>query len=169
MSRMSTASLNCRYRGLIWHQCKRKYIFAQSLSLVWLSAMLCSVDCKDPFLHGIFQTTILGWVAIPSSAGSSQSRNWACVSCISCIGRRIFTSEPIGRLQKDVEDIESQKIILRAWWQCDRVKIQECIELYWRYNRNHVIRQIISYGKRLWQNQVKVGMNIELALTEILG
>ena len=25
-----------------------------------------------------------------------------------------FTSEPIGRLQKDVEDIESQKIILRA-------------------------------------------------------
>ena len=40
---------------------------------------------------GIFQARVLEWVAMPSSRGSSQHRNWTCVSCIS---GRFFTTEP---------------------------------------------------------------------------
>ena len=36
-------------------------------------------------VHGIFQARILEWVVISSSRGSSQPRDWAPVSCISCI------------------------------------------------------------------------------------
>ena len=37
-------------------------------------------------VHGIFQARVLEWVAISSSKGSSQPRDWTCVSCI---GRQI--------------------------------------------------------------------------------
>ena len=33
-------------------------------------------------VHRIFQVRILEWVAISSSRGSSQPRNWTCVSCL---------------------------------------------------------------------------------------
>ena len=38
-------------------------------------------------IHEIFQARIMEWVAISFSRGSSPSRNRACISCISCIGR----------------------------------------------------------------------------------
>ena len=36
------------------------------------------MDCSPPgyFVHGILQARILEWVAMPSSRGSSPSRNW---------------------------------------------------------------------------------------------
>ena len=49
---------------------------------------LCNpMDCSLPgfSVHGIFLTRILGWVAMSSSRGSSQPRDWTCISCISCI------------------------------------------------------------------------------------
>ena len=39
-------------------------------------------------IHGISQARVLEWVAIPSSSGSSQPRDWTQVSCIAC---RFFT------------------------------------------------------------------------------
>ena len=44
---------------------------------------------QDSSVHGIFQA-ILEWVAICFLRGSSQSRNWTRVSCVSCIGRWIL-------------------------------------------------------------------------------
>ena len=38
-------------------------------------------------VHGILQATILEWVAIAFSRGSSQPRDRALVSYVSCIGR----------------------------------------------------------------------------------
>ena len=46
---------------------------------------LCNpMDCSLPvsFVHGIFLARILEWVAISSSLGSSQHRNWSHVSCV---------------------------------------------------------------------------------------
>ena len=46
---------------------------------------LCDpTDCSSPStpVHGISQARILEWVAIPSSRGSSWSRNQICFSCI---------------------------------------------------------------------------------------
>ena len=62
---------------------------------VRLSFQLCPalydpMDCSPPdsSVHGILQARILEWVATPSSRGSSWSRDWTCVSYVSCISRR---------------------------------------------------------------------------------
>ena len=46
---------------------------------------LCDpIDCSPPgsSIHGILQTRVLEWVAMPSSRGSSQLRDGTCISCI---------------------------------------------------------------------------------------
>ena len=50
------------------------------------------MNCSPPgsSIHGIFQTRILEWVAIPFSRASSQSRDWTWVSCFA---GRFFTSQ----------------------------------------------------------------------------
>ena len=58
---------------------------------------LCDpMDCSLPgsSIHGIFQARILEWVAISFSRGSSWSRNWTHFSCISRIGKELFTTVP---------------------------------------------------------------------------
>ena len=49
------------------------------------------MECSSPgsSVHGILQARTLEWAATSSSRGSFQPRDWTCVSCISCIGRRI--------------------------------------------------------------------------------
>ena len=59
---------------------------ARLLSRVWL----CNpMDCLPPgsSVHGTFQARILEWI---SSRGSSWPRGQTCVSCISCIVKRIL-------------------------------------------------------------------------------
>ena len=61
-------------------------------------AQLCLTLC-DPMdcspsgssVHGVLQARILEWVAIPSSRGSSQSRDRICTSYVSCIAGRFLT------------------------------------------------------------------------------
>ena len=59
----------------------------------WQVACMCAqlcltlwdpMDCSSPCssVHGIFQVGIKEWVAISSSRGSSQLRDWTQVSCI---------------------------------------------------------------------------------------
>ena len=52
-----------------------------------------SIDCSPPgsSLHGVFQATILEWVAISFSKRSSSLRDQICVSCVA---GRFFTTEP---------------------------------------------------------------------------
>ena len=62
---------------------------------------LCdSMDCSPPSssVHGIFHARILTQVAISSDRGSSQPRDWTCVSCM---GRQIlvFITEQPGKLR----------------------------------------------------------------------
>ena len=67
-------------------------------------AQLCLTLC-DPMdyrlpgfsVHWISQARILEWVAISSSMGSSQPRDWTCISCVSCTAVRYFTSEPLEK------------------------------------------------------------------------
>ena len=50
---------------------------------------LCDpMNCSPPgsSVHGIFLARILEWVAISSSRGSSQPRDWTCISYVSCRG-----------------------------------------------------------------------------------
>ena len=61
--------------------------------LLQLCLTLCNpMDYNLPgsSVHGILQARILEWVAMPSSRGSSQPRDWTCESCIA---GRFFTAE----------------------------------------------------------------------------
>ena len=50
------------------------------------------MDCSPPgsSVHGFLQARILEWVAVPSSRGSSWSRDRTRISYVSCIGRWIL-------------------------------------------------------------------------------
>ena len=58
------------------------------------------LSCSPPgfSVHGISQEGRLKWIAISFSRGSSQPRDQTCVSCISCIGRQVLTTEQPRRL-----------------------------------------------------------------------
>ena len=49
------------------------------------------------YVHGILQARVLECVARPSSRGSSQPRDWTCISCGSFIRSRFFTTESSGK------------------------------------------------------------------------
>ena len=54
---------------------------------------LCNLmDCSLPgsSVQGILQARTLEGIAVPSSRGPSQPRDQTCISCISCIGRRLL-------------------------------------------------------------------------------
>ena len=50
------------------------------------------MDCSPPgsSVHGILQTRILKWVAMPTSRESSQPRDARQVSYVSCIGKWVL-------------------------------------------------------------------------------
>ena len=54
------------------------------------------MDCSLPgsSIHGISQARILEWVSISFSRGSSEPRDWTCVSCLA---GRSFIIEPQGK------------------------------------------------------------------------
>ena len=61
---------------------------------------LCgAMDCSLPgfSVHMMLQTRTLEWVAIPSSRGSSQPRDWTHISFVSCAASGFFTTEPLGK------------------------------------------------------------------------
>ena len=60
-------------------------------SHVWLYVTLWTVAHQAPLSTEILQARILGWVAMPSSRGSSRPRDRTRVSSISCITDGFFT------------------------------------------------------------------------------
>ena len=53
--------------------------------LLQLCPTLCdAMDCgpPSPSVHGILQARILEWIAMPSSRGASQPRDWTHISCL---------------------------------------------------------------------------------------
>ena len=68
--------------------------FLMKVKVAQTCLTLCDpVDC---IVRGVLQARILEWVIISSSRGSSQPRDW---TCISCLGRWVFflSTEPPGK------------------------------------------------------------------------
>ena len=65
-------------------------MFVCMLSHVWFFATPLHCSLPGSSVHGIFQARILQWVAISFSRGSSQLRDWAHISCISCTGKQFL-------------------------------------------------------------------------------
>ena len=93
-----------------------------------LCSVLCSViqlcltpcnpmDCSSSgsSVHGILRVRILEWVAMPSSRGSSQPRDRACISCIAA---GFFFVEPCENPSKSF----SMKVKIKV--------VQSCLTLY---------------------------------------
>ena len=76
--------------------------------LNWTEVALVMSDSWDPInwsppgssVHGIIQARILEWAAITSSRGSSQHRDWTCMSYVSWAGRWVLSAPlaPPGKL-----------------------------------------------------------------------
>ena len=80
--------------------------WTELILLLWMMCLcaqsrptLCNpVDYSPPgsSVHGLSQARILKGVAISSSRGSSQPRNWVHVFWVSCNAGRFFTDEPLS-------------------------------------------------------------------------
>ena len=86
-------------------------------------------------VHGIFQARILEWVATSYSRGSSQPRDRTRVSCI---GRRILTSEHLGSHQTCLIKVNFYSDHFHAWsqpWQLgQRCSAHQVWHSYFRDN-----------------------------------
>ena len=71
-------------------------VCVQSLSPTLFDPLNCSLPGAS--VRGISQARILEQVAISFSRGSSGPRDQTCVSGVSCIAGRLFTTEPLGKL-----------------------------------------------------------------------
>ena len=71
---------------------KRGCVCVHAKSLPSCLTLCDPMDCSPPgsFVHEIFQARRQEWVAMPSSRGSSWSRNQASFSYVSCIGRQVL-------------------------------------------------------------------------------
>ena len=97
--------------------CFRTLCCAQSLSHVWLFAIPWTVARQAPLSMGVLQARILEWVAMPSSRGSSQSRDRTLVSCNA---DRFFT---ISAIRKALWNSRCRQCIIKyldAFFQVER-------------------------------------------------
>ena len=87
------------------------------LSLQLYLTICDPVSCNPPgsSVHGILQARILKWVTMPSSRGSSCSRDGTCISYASCTGMRVLSTSA-----KCVENLRTPEMlivwILTLYW-----------------------------------------------------
>ena len=87
---MLILQLACSEQTCHWEP--ENLVRVRAKSLQFCSTLCDPMDYSPPgsTVHGIFQTRILKWAAIPFSRGSSWPRDRTHVSCISCLGRQIL-------------------------------------------------------------------------------
>ena len=80
------------------------YVLCCAKSLHSCQTLCDSMDCIPPgsSVHGVLQERILGRVAIPFSRGSSQSRDWTCVSYVSLSGKWVLYHCTISQLLSSI-------------------------------------------------------------------
>ena len=74
-----------------------------SCSVAQLCLTLCNCSLPVSSVHGILQARLLERVAISFSRGTSQPRDWNCVSCIFFIAGGLFTTESPGKPEVSCE------------------------------------------------------------------
>ena len=72
--------------------CSNAYVHAKSLQLCPTLCDFMDYSLLGSSVHGTLHTRILEWAAMPSSRGFSGPRDGTRVSCVSCIGRWVFTT-----------------------------------------------------------------------------
>ena len=85
------------------------YVCAQSPSRVWLFATPRTLARQAPLSMGIFQARILEWIAMPSSRGSSQPRDWTQVSYTASRFFTVWATREALSMYKDIKESASKK------------------------------------------------------------
>ena len=83
--RICITILSCFCSSVIWFLLLTERIYMLCAKMLQLCTTLCDPMNWSPLgssVHGILQVRILEWVAMSSSRGSSQARDWILVSCI---------------------------------------------------------------------------------------
>ena len=88
---------SCVPGSVCMHACVCAQSFQSGLNLC--DAMDCSLPGSS--VHGILQARLLEWVAMPSSRGSSQPRDWTQVSCIA--GGSFYPLSHLGSPQGSID------------------------------------------------------------------
>ena len=105
--------------------------------LLQLCPTLCNpMDCSPPgsSVHGILQARILEWVVIPSSRASSQPRDSTCVSFISSIAGRFFTSQAPGKHKVERKEEKEWRQWKEYPQELDCRKSRASVFLQWEIN-----------------------------------
>ena len=91
--------------------------------LLDVGAQLCpplcdAMGCSPPGfpVHGIFQERVLEWGAISSSRGSSQPRDWTCLSCLASISNSKYLTQDTTFLNKQFPQIKPADIWHNFYW-----------------------------------------------------
>ena len=90
------------------------YVCSVSLSHVQLVAAPGTIAARL-LCRWISQTRVLEGVAISSSRGPSQPRDWTCISWVSCIAGGLFTTEPL-RKPTEMSIIRAHLFFFRGFW-----------------------------------------------------
>ena len=115
-------------------------LFLFSLAVVSDSVTPWTVAQQAPLSVGIFQARILEWVALPSSKGSSQLRDWICVSYCPCIVRKVpYHSCHLGSLTSLYPSANC------FWHQCLQTENKK-----WKYHNGRHIYQEKQHNWLTW-------------------
>ena len=116
----------------------------------WAHMLSCSAEpdslCSPlgSSVLGVFQVRTLEWIAIIFSRGSSQPRNWTCISCIA--GRFSTTGKPSGKPKGNKNKVWETECSLAV----SGLKKVSCLHsrrsfIYKLQNTNHKIPRVIIY------------------------
>ena len=94
-------------------------------------------------VHGILQTRILEWVAMPSSRGSSQPRNWTQVSRIA--GGFFIIWATKETLENNTRSI-SVKILRESKW-CTYIRLDESLFTKGYFERANRVREAEQFSR----------------------
>ena len=94
---------SCAFIFLLFYFMNMCQVFVTQSCWTLCNPMNCSLPGFS--VHGILQARILQWVAISSSRGSSQSRDWTWLSCISGGFFTIWATREIWIHQKSLIDL----------------------------------------------------------------
>ena len=122
-------------------------LFHEIVKVTQSCPTLC--DPMDCIVPGILQASILEWVDVPFSRGSSQPRDWTTVSRTA---GRFFTAEPSGKPKKTAVGSQSllQGIFLTQEWDQDLKNLNKWLItfqsvrprwIHWRINSAKCLRK----------------------------
>ena len=100
------------------------YVHTHTRVCVLSHFSLCDPMDRSPpssSVHGILQARILEWLVMPSSRGSSQSRDQTCISYVSCTGRQaLYHYCHLGSLIYSIYVGGGQKVCLGFYVRCGK-------------------------------------------------